>query len=243
MVLIKQINKLLYDNFGGYRNVEYYFLKWQTFDSDSYSYNFEIFRKSDGFIDSEKTLHCLDQETLMKIAGDLGIETPYLLPSIPVIKNKFKDVEKTAFDAFSKSLKQIEENPDLAITLANSTLESIVKSLLVKIGKKFNKKDTLYTLSSTLLEEFKIFPKSDLPVEIKTIGSRLLSILENIEKIRSEKTASHGKLSEDYLVNENLYAYFIVNSVSTIGLFLINFYEKKYHIEIENEIVIEEMPF
>jgi hypothetical protein len=39
---------------------------------------------------------------------------------------------------------------------------------------------------------------------------------------------SHGKTSADYIIDDDLYAKFILNAVTTVGLFLLNFYEKKY---------------
>lgn len=43
------------------------------------------------------------------------------------------------------------------------------------------------------------------------------------------------KTDTDYIIDDPLYAYFIVNSVSSIGLFLISFYEKKYPKQTEQE--------
>ena len=66
----------------------------------------------------------------------------------------------------------------------------------------------------------------------------------NIEKIRSEKTNMHGKMSDDYLINDSVYTYFIVNSVTTIGLFLNSFYNNKFPEEIiEKQIEIDDLPF
>lgn len=57
----------------------------------------------------------------------------------------------------------------------------------------------------------------------------------------------HGKTDNTYLVEESLYAVFIVNIVATIGLFLINFYELKYKNIILNDedewISAENIPF
>lgn len=88
-----------------------------------------------------------------------------------------------------------------------------------------------------------MFPNQVVPDEIRNIGSSLLSVSQNIEKLRSEKTTFHGKAKKDYIIKDPLYAYFIVNVVSTIGLFLMSFYEKKYNnVNIFNE-KDEEVPF
>jgi len=253
MKLVEQIEKALWKEFIGYKNVEYYILKWQS----EYDYNSPpnfVIHQSNNNIDLQKTLHNIDGETLIKIAIDLGIETPNFLPSIPMFKNVIKDEYNSAFDSFNKALSQIEINPDLAVGLANSTLESIMKHILVdeKVTVTWSKKDTLYDLVSSVLKQFELYPKNELPKEIKSIGSKLLSISQSIEELRSDKTVLHGKLDKDYVIKDPLYAYFIVNSIASLGLFLISFYEKKYQPvkldqiskdDDEGEIAPDDIPF
>ncbi|MFA6518576.1 MAG: abortive infection family protein [Candidatus Shapirobacteria bacterium] len=250
MKLVGQIDAKIWQVFETYKNVNFYIKKWQTYDSFGNA-NFNI-SYIDNKIDLKDTLHSIDNENLIKIAVDLGIETPDFIPSVPVIKNVLKNNFPTAFDTFKKAIDQIEENPDLAIGSANSTLESIIKHISdnSNISKKVNKKDTLYKLTQDILKEFSLFPTKSIPVEIKTIGSSLLNLSQNIESLRSNKTTFHGKSANDYIVDDPLYAYFIVNIVSSIGLFLISFYEKKYNKldlkssgEYVNETTIDEMPF
>ena len=114
-----------------------------------------------------------------------------------------------------------------------SIIKKILKDGLVSVNTNQNK--TLYDLTTNLLKEFQMYPNSDMPIEIKTIGSSLLSINQSIEKIRSEKTDFHGKGTEDYIIKDPLYTYFIVNTVASIGLFLDSFYKKKF-LEIYNDI-------
>jgi len=175
----------------------------------------------------------MDPETAIKIAVDLGIETPDFIPAVSVIRNILKVNHPTILKSFENALKDLEEHPDLAIGSANSTLESIIKHILENenISTPFNQKSTLYDLTQSILKEFAMFPDENIPDEIRNIGSGLLKLSQNVEKLRSEKTAFHGKTKQDYIIEEPLYAYFIVNLISTIGLFLISFYEKKYNNE------------
>ena len=124
--------------------------------------------------------------------------------------------------------------------MANSTLEGILKEILKDdIFKKniseFSNK-TLYELTNQILKELSLFPIGNMPNEIKGIGSSMLSMNKNIEQLRSNKSRFHGKLKEDILIDESIYAYFIVNSVTTIGLFLISFYKTKFKAEETEEI-------
>jgi len=240
MSLIKEIEIALWDLFpeSKYKNVKNYIKKWSIEKHDNWSgisHNFIPYYKNDGNIDLYETLHWMDGELLLKIAVDLGVETPDFIPISSEIKNVLKWDYKRAYESFDKAIKQIEEDPDLAISMANSTLESIIKHILenADITTKYNPKDTLGKLCESLLKEFQMFPNSDLPSEVKTIGSSLISVANHIETLRSTKTRAHGKAKKDYLIDDPLYAYFIINSVSTVGLFLINFYEKKYSKKVE----------
>jgi hypothetical protein len=77
------------------------------------------------------------------------------------------------------------------------------------------------------LKEFNI-TNDEHPKEIKTIGSSLLAINQSIEKLRSEKTDFHGKTKDDYLITDTIYTYFVVNAVTTVGLFLNSYYKTKF---------------
>ena len=82
-------------------------------------------------------------------------------------------------------------------------------------------------MTSIILKEFNL-TNEEHPKEIKTIGSSLLAINQAIEKLRSEKTNFHGKANDDYLINDTIYTYFIVNSVATVGLFINSYYKTKF---------------
>ena len=57
----------------------------------------------------------------------------------------------------------------------------------------------------------------------------------------------HGKASEEYIIDDPLYAYFILNSVATLGLFIDSFYKKRFIVEIKQGETIndslDELPF
>lgn len=253
MELIESIEATLWGSFKAnkYDNVRYYIEKWHETDNNwsNISENFRIYENTNEHINLPKTLHNIGGETLLKIAIDLGIETPDFIPSIPTFKNVLKDSYKSAFDGFNKAILNITDHPDLAIGLANSTLESILKEI-IKEGKilvTYDERATLYKLTETVLKGLNMFPNLKIPPEIKNIGSSLMNINQNIEALRSSKTSMHGKASEEYIIDDPLYAYFILNSVSTLGLFIDSFYKKRFTIELENTEIIkdplDELPF
>lgn len=255
MKLISDIESALWNQFqtSKYRNVRFYIEKWHN-HTDGYNFNdywenFTIFEDNNKNIDLIKTLNNIDGETLLKIAIDLGVDTPDFIPSIPTFRNEIKSEYPTASSTFESAFKKIESEPNIAIGLANSALESIIKEILkdARISSKIKNNKTLYDLTSEILKVFQVYPNSEMPLEIKTIGSSLLSISQGIEKLRSEKTDFHGKTVDDYKIEDPIYTYFVVNCVTTIGLFINSFYKTKFPKPIvENEtptIEEDDMPF
>ena len=248
MKLVKSVDKAIWAEFNSYKEVELYIKKWHQSEDDINGgwENFEISYKDldKKNIDLPATLHNMTGEILLKIAIDLGVDTPDFIPCVPTFKNAIRSEYKTAYDTFTKAYKQIETDPGIAVGLANSALESIIKEIIndEKISCKITGNETLYKLTSIILKEFNI-NNSEHPQEIKTIGSSLLAISQAIEKLRSEKTEFHGKTSEELLIKDSIYTYFIVNSVTTVGLFLLSYYKMKFYkpeLEINN---IDDLPF
>jgi len=242
MLLIKQIEESLFDEYKGYKRVEAYIQKWQIVEEYDYCndavMNFNIrYKQATNDIDLFLTLSQINGELLLKIAIDLGIDTPDFIPSIPTFRNEIKSSYPTASATFEKAFKDIEEHPDVAIGLANSALESIIKEILKHdaIKNKIQTNKTLYDQTVAILKEFSLFPNANMPKEIRTIGSSLLNINQNIEILRSEKTTFHGKTQDDYLINDPIYTYFVINCLATVGLFLMSFYRKKFHNLVEEE--------
>jgi len=231
MKLAKSVHDAIWEEYKTYKEVKLYINKWHKTESDWNNYweNFQIALKENKEIDLLQTIHNMNGTDLLKIAIDLGVDTPDFIPSIPTFKNELKSDYKTAYDTFTKAYKQIDTDPSTAIGLANSALESIIKEILKndRISSKINGGETLYKLTLIILKEFNL-TNDEHPIEIKTIGSSLLAINQAIEKIRSEKTNFHGKTNDDYLINDTIYAYFVVNTVATIGLFLNSYYKTKF---------------
>ncbi|MDB4289600.1 abortive infection family protein [Flavobacteriaceae bacterium] len=230
MKLVKSVHDAIWEEYKTYREVSLYIDKWHEVDEDWNNHweNFPIVKKESGDIDLLRTIHSMNGSDLLKVAIDMGVDTPDFIPSIPTFKNELKSDFKTAYDTFTKAFKQIESDPSLAVGLANSALESIVKEILKddRIKSKTKGTETLYKLTTIIIKEFN-FLDSNHPVEIKTIGSSLLSISQSIEKLRSEKTDFHGKTEEDYLITDSIYTYFVVNAVTTVGLFLQSYFKTK----------------
>lgn len=237
MSLIDRIEHKLWGKFetSKYVSVKYYVQHWQeVFDErDNFSpYNFNIYYKDkeESQIDLAKTLHNVnDSELLFKIAVDLGLELPDIIYAVPEIKGVLADRYEMAADIFNKAYDNIYHNPDTSILMANSALESIIKKICNDAYvATCNNRKTLYDLTIHILKEFNYFPNNDLDRSVKSVGSSILKCCQAIEHIRSDNTIGHGKTEHDYMIDDPLYAKFIINIISSIGLFLINYYEKKF---------------
>lgn len=249
MSIVQNINDRLFELYKSYEDVANYLDKWHiVYDCYGDNENFYFYFKDEERkkLDVKKTLHHIDGETLLKIAIDLGVETPDYIPSIPVFKNELKSSYETASQTFEKAFKNVEEDPSLAVGLANSALESIIKEILKddRIDVEWNEKDTLSNLVKSICKAFKLTTDAEMPNEIKTISSSLMNACKAIDDLRSDKTIFHGKMDSNYVVAEPLYAYFIVNAVSTVGLFLLNFYKLRFPQIAQPAIEdIEDLPF
>lgn len=233
MGIIQNINDRLFELYKSYDDVENYIEKWhEVYDTFGDNENFPIVFKDNERkkIDVKKTLHHVDGETLLKMAIDLGVETPDYIPCVPTFKNELKSNFETASQTFDKAFQNVEKDPSLAIGLANSALESIIKEILndKRINIQWNEKDTLPSLMHSICKAFQLNTGKPFPTEIKTIASSLIKCSKAIEDLRSDKTIVHGKMDKDYIVTDSLYAYFVVNAVTTIGLFFLNYYNTKY---------------
>jgi hypothetical protein len=244
MKLTTEVENAIWAEYSSYKNARNYILKWHEYDEQNYWENFNLIEKDDKKIDLNATLHSMPGEILLKIAIDLGVDTPDFIPSIPTFKNELKAEFKTAYDTFTKAFKQIETDPSLAVGLANSALESIIKEILKdeRLKSKVTGKETLYKLVNIILKEFNLTNTNN-PKEIKTIGNSLISACQAIEKLRSEKTDFHGKTDDDYLLSEPIYTYFIVNSVTTVGLFLNTYFKTKYPKPTPEYNEVDDLPF
>lgn len=232
MDLTLRVKEKLFDLYSSYDNVESYILKWhEVYDAfPPYHENFSIRHQENGKFDTMRTLQGIDGETLLKMAIDLGIETPGFIPLIPTFRNELKSDYTVASQTFEKAFKQVESDPSLSIGLANSALESIIKKILAdgRIPIDYKEEDTMSKLINKICKAFNLHVDNNMPKEVKTIGSSLISVCNAIEALRSKKTEFHGKSDESFVVSSPLYSYFIINAVSTVGIFLLNFYKNQY---------------
>lgn len=228
--LTRKTADAIWGEYKSYEMVKFYISKWRKVEYNEFfeQANFEIVETKKG-IDLVSTLRGIDDETLIKIAIDLGIDTPNFIPCVPTFRNVLKEEYLTTSEVFEKAYKLVYEDPSMAISLANSALEGLIKEILndERINVKYEKGYTLKKLIGLICKAF-MEDDSDMPQEIRTICSSLISVGGTIDDLRSTKTIVHGKTTTDYVVSNPLYAELIVNSVASVGNFLQSYYKHNY---------------
>lgn len=137
MELLKKVEKEIRNRYKNYKDVEQYMeLNQMVYDGFGHV-DFDISYFSEGKnkekINLVETLRVIAKDIpdkLLKMAIDLGIETPDYIPSIPTFRNELKADYKNASTSFEKAFQNIEEDPAESVGYANSVLESIIKEIL-----------------------------------------------------------------------------------------------------------------
>lgn len=222
-----RVEAALWDLFEGskYRQVEEYVRRWHDDDGHFWE-NFCIYEK-DGHIDLSRTLAAMPNDILIKIAADIGVETPGLLPCIPVIKNVLNRNNTNAYTNFERAIKNVYDYPDQSVALAASTLEGLFKTILQGLNPDdVTKNASLSDLTTKAVKELIGNCDSSTPKEIKTLASQIRGLGSTIDDLRSDKSTAHGKASGEYVIDDALWAETVVNTTATLGLLLWRLYER-----------------
>lgn len=240
MNIIKRIEDALWaqDFVKDYHDITRYLSRWKE-----HAY---ISTDSSGEPLIREALAKMSDELLFQIAVDLGLEIPGLLYSVAEIKGILDNRYQNVGQKFEDACKEVYTKPSVAILMANSALELLIKEICKDESiKSCDPKATLFKLTEHILKQFKFFPDNKLNTNIRNMGSGLLTATQAIEAIRSNNTEGHGTLDE--IISDPLYAVFVVNNVASIGLFLLNYYEKHYKPQqketTSESIFDEEIPF
>lgn len=183
----------------------------------------------------------IDSENLLKIAVELGIETPYFIASVPIIHNLFyKELQvKHYIKSFEDAVLNVYKKPDQSIALATTSLENIIKYIMDSLGFKYNQSKSAAELMQELLKHLDFHPK-DLKEPTKKLAGGLITAVGAIQDIRDGFSSAHGKgLLGKTNIDDDLYSHFVVNSMSTIGLMLLQYYLR--HIGKDFDEIMDEM--
>jgi hypothetical protein len=248
MNLIQQIEDTLWNMPGTskYKWVENYLYKWKPYQYDENDNiikegMFDIY-KQDGqnTIDLNKTLHRIDDDNLIiQIALDLNIQIPQFIPAVKEFEVKLGEFTYVKVRTqFQKTCEDVFDNPSNSVTLAYTTLESLIEHIAE--GENISLTGTLPKKVGTVLNTMSEEVEQELISFVKT----LTNLTTQLEDLRSNKATGHGTKSTIKLIDNIELATFIVNATASIGLLLIDIVSKQdILISDEREIDFEEIPF
>lgn len=224
--LKNQVEEALWNLFdkSKYRQVEEYVRRWH--ENDSFLGNFCVYTKDD-HIDLGSTLAGMPNDILVRMAADIGVETPGLLPCIPVMKNILSQNNTNAYANFERAVRDVYDQPDQSVALAASTLEGVFKTIIQNVEPDDSMGNASLTkLTSKVVKDLVDTCDPSAPQEIKTLASQLRSLGNSIDSLRSDKSTAHGKAPGGYVVDDALWAETVVNCTATLGILLWRLFER-----------------
>lgn len=220
-----------------YKQIEEYLNRWHIEDG-SYE-NFHIYHQDD-HIDLSLTLSEIPNDILIRIAADIGVETPGILPCIPTMKNILNHNNTNAYTNFERAIKNVYDNPDQSVALAASTLEGIFKTIITNLDTEDDKKNpSLSELTDKVVKRLVNSYDPEAPQEIKTLAGSLRTLGKTIDNLRSDKSTAHGKADGEYVVDDELWAETVVNTTATLGILLWRLFERKNTQEDQGQMTDE----
>lgn len=105
--LEKKVRKGIDSKYQG-QDAIYYFENWHEEYDDFGNGNFYLHYNDNNreYLDLDVTIHSMDGELLLKVAIDLGLETPDYISSIPIFRNKLKTSYQFASRTFEKAYRE-----------------------------------------------------------------------------------------------------------------------------------------
>ena len=140
------------------------------------------------------------------------------------------------FDTVSRDLKRALDNaktdPESAVTSACSTVESVCRSIIMELGDELPSKKDIKGLFNAVKKPLGLSPdRTDLDQQVaedvrKILGG-LATVIEGIGALRTHCGDAHGR-ERGYVRVDYRIASLSINSASTVALFLIETWQKKF---------------
>lgn len=169
---------------------------------------------------------------LIKIALDLGLGVQNR--SLEVVEGFSNLLESNQLysvtDDFNRAFRNIDHDPEIAITSASSTLESICKAVCDFFKEPYPASESMQHLISKTCKLLNLSPDQHADEQIKRILGGLNNVAIGIGVLRTKNSAAHGHGTKKCKLNRR-HSRLVVNSCATIGLFILETYYEKYLIE------------
>jgi len=176
----------------------------------------------------KELLTAVDDRIILQIANELGLEAPKSenLGAFKLAELLDGSAYTHAKKDFDAAIHDIDLRPDIAIGMASTTLESICKAILDSFGGPYPDDESLQPLQKAVFEKLKLSPDGQADPDIKRILGGLINVGAGIGTLRTRYSSFHGKGAKQYRLGKR-HARLAVNSLATIGLFLLETYQEQ----------------
>ncbi len=130
----------------------------------------------------------------------------------------------TIMNTWVKAMDRCDGDPQGAITMARTLLESVCKHLLDVCGSSYDRKDDLPKLYFLLAKELNIAPNQQSELALKMIFGGCQSVVEGVGTLRNQLGDAHGQGKVSMELSPYL-AIFAVNLAGTVAMFLMQAWE------------------
>ena len=125
---------------------------------------------------------------------------------------------------WKKAVSRTESDPEGAITMARTLLETTCKHILEGIGESYNERTTLSELYKKTAKSLRLAPCQYQEPIFKQILSGCQSVIGGLEALRNKLSDSHGK-GKKYYKPSKRHAELAVNMAGSVAIFLYNTFE------------------
>lgn len=128
---------------------------------------------------------------------------------------------------WGKAIARRSTDPDGAITVARTLLETVIKRILDECGETYSDKDDLPKLYATVAKLLNLAPNQHTEEPIKAILGGALNLVNGIGTLRNHLSDSHGHGGKLRIRPSPRHASLAVNTAGAIATFLVETYQEK----------------
>lgn len=148
-----------------------------------------------------------------------------IMPNSEYVKNAMKNMDSALILAeWNKALDRKKDDPEGAITISKSLLESVLKHILDDLDIRYTTKEDLPQLYKKVSKQLNLYPEQHEEESFKKILGSCANIINELSNIRNGVGDAHGKGRKVYRPSER-HAGLVVNLSGTMALFLIQTFE------------------
>jgi len=133
-------------------------------------------------------------------------------------------VDQLDFDAcrreFERAHASLKDDPAAAITAASSTLESIAKTMLARLGEPPPTDQSVGPLMHALLRRLQLLPDGQDDQDIRRLLGGLTNVTAAVGALRTKLGSAHGR-GDDHPQPDRALAELCINSAAAVALFVL----------------------